>query len=389
MIFKMLSKDFKGIIDRLSAVVNKYSVIPALQGVQIIADKENDTLTFRASDLEAFITIKANMRDVEIINGGKVIIDMDCIKKLFTVEGYVTYERKGESFSAANERKRNKIRCFPESQDDDMVNFPENPADDSVVMEIPNRKDFITVLENLAPCVSTVQSKPIYTGYNFNNGKYGIVAIDGFHALSFFNPWIVKDKTFNFVVPGIVCKQLKKIANNKTENSELKVCFTGRHVHFLGEDFLLTQRIIEGNFIDFKNVAEPEITGFTFMLNCSEFLKIAKEYATHNKKSPTIHCVECCGKLATETHSADFQTADCMQVESGNITERFHIAFNAQYLVNILKVFKDTNTEIWGNKSINPWIFKNENYVGIVVPKRMELEDERYSESYIKESFGG
>ena len=77
MIFKMLSKDFKNIIDRLYIVVPKMSAIPALHGVQIIADKENDTLSFRVSDLEAYLTINANMRDVEIIEGGKVIIDID------------------------------------------------------------------------------------------------------------------------------------------------------------------------------------------------------------------------------------------------------------------------------------------------------------------------
>ena len=70
MIFKMLSKDFKNIIDRLYIVVPKVSVIPALHGVQIIADKENDTLSFRASDLESYLTINANMRDVEIVEGG-------------------------------------------------------------------------------------------------------------------------------------------------------------------------------------------------------------------------------------------------------------------------------------------------------------------------------
>ena len=182
---------------------------------------------------------------------------------------------------------------------------------------------------------------------------------------------------------------MKKIASNKTENSEIKVCFSGRHVHFLGDDFLLTQRILEGNFIDYQRVVETEDSGFTFVLNCAEFLKIAKEYATHNKKVPVVHCVECCGKLATETHSADFQTADCMQIESGKITENLHISFSAKYLMNILKVFKDTNTEIWGNKPITPWIFKNENYVGIIVPMRIKPEDEEYSESYIREAFGG
>ena len=123
MIFKMLSKDFKNIIDRLYIVVPKVSVIPALHGVQIIADKENDTLSFRASDLESYLTINANMRDVEIVEGGKVIIDIDCVKKLFPVEGWVTYERKSNSFSAANEKKKNRVSCFKSEDDDSMVNF--------------------------------------------------------------------------------------------------------------------------------------------------------------------------------------------------------------------------------------------------------------------------
>ena len=389
MIFKMLSKDFKNIIDRLSIIVPKASSFAALLGVQIIADKENDTLSFRASDLEAYITINANMRDVEIVEGGKVIIDLDCIKKLFPVEGWVTYERKGEFFSVANEKKKNRIRCFPETQDDDMVVFPENPADDSVIMEIPNRKDFITVLENLAPCLSVEQHKPIYTGYNFNCGKYGIIAIDGYHALSYFNPWSVKGKTFNFGVPGIACKQLKKITTNKTENSELKVCFSGRHVHFVGDDFVLTQRIIEGNFIDFSQTVEMNGSDYTITLNCTELLKIAKEYAKLNSKTPVLHCVECSGKLATETHSADFQPADCMSIESGKVPDKLHIAFSAKYMADVLNVFKDTNTTISGGKEIYPWKILNENYIALIVPMRIEEESKVFSESYIREAFGG
>ena len=387
MIFKMLSKDFKNIIDRLYIVVPKVSVIPALHGVQIIADKENDTLLFRVSDLESYLTINANMRDVEIVEGGKVIIDIDCVKKLFPVEGWVTYERKSNSFSAANEKKKNRVSCFKSEDDDSIVNFPENPKEDSIIMTIPDRKNFITVLENLAPCLSVEQHKPIYTGYNFNSGKYGIIAIDGYHALSYFNPWCVEGKQFNFGVPGIACKQLKKIANNKTENSELKVYFSGRHVHFVGDDFILTQRIIEGNFVDFAQTVDMNDSDYTVTLNCAEFLKIAKEYATLNKKTPIIHCVECSGKLATETHSSDFQTADCISIEDGKLSENLHIAFNAKYMADVLKVFKDTNTTISGGKEIYPWKFLNENYVALVVPMRLEKESKEFSELYIREAF--
>ena len=175
----------------------------------------------------------------------------------------------------------------------------------------------------------------VYTGYNFNSGKYGIVAIDGYHALSYFNPWCVEGKTFNFGVHGIACKQLKKIANNKTENSELKVYFSGRHVHFVGDDFILTQRIIEGNFVDFAQTVNMNDSDYTVTLNCAEFLKIAKEYAMLNKKTPIIHCVECSGKLATETHSSDFQTADCISIEDGKLSENLHIAFNAKYMADV------------------------------------------------------
>ena len=197
----------------------------------------------------------------------------------------------------------------------------------------------------------------------------------------------MEGKTFNFGVHGIACKQLKKIANNKTENSELKVYFSGRHVHFVGDDFILTQRIIEGNFVDFAQIVDMNDSDYTVTLNCAEFLKIAKEYAMLNKKTPIIHCVECSGKLATETHSSDFQTADCISIEDGKLSENLHIAFNAKYMADVLKVFKDTNTTISGGKEIYPWKFLNENYVALVVPMRLEKESKEFSELYIREAF--
>ena len=115
--------------------------------------------------------------------------------------------------------------------------------------------------------------------------------------------------------------------------------------------------------------------------------QIAKEYAALNKKTPVLHCVECSGKLATETHSSDFQTADCISVEDGKLPESLHIAFSAKYMADVLKVFKDTNTTISGGKEIYPWKILNENYIALVTPMRLEKESKEFSESYIKEAF--
>ena len=64
-----------------------------------------------------------------------------------------------------------------------------------------------------------------------------------------------------------------------------------------------------------------------------------------------------------------------------------HIAFNAKYMADVLKVFKDTNTTISGGKEIYPWKFLNENYVALVVPMRLEKESKEFSELYIREAF--
>ena len=188
--FKLSAKDFKNIIERIAVVAAKKSSLPILECVQIIAN--DGAVMFRTTDLEAYVTITAN---TEVIENGTAIVELNSIKKLYTVSGDVTFERDGVKFSASNGKKKNEIPCYPESQNELMPEFPNNPPRESAIMTVPDKADFIKVLENLAPCLSVIPSRPINTGYNLNSGKYGIIAIDGYHALSFLNPWCEQGRT--------------------------------------------------------------------------------------------------------------------------------------------------------------------------------------------------
>ena len=99
--FKLSAKDFKNIIERVAVVAAKKSPLPILECVQIIAN--DDIVMFRTTDLEAYVTITAN---TEVIENGTAIVELNSIKKLYTVSGDVTFERDGVKFSASNGKKK-------------------------------------------------------------------------------------------------------------------------------------------------------------------------------------------------------------------------------------------------------------------------------------------
>jgi DNA polymerase III sliding clamp (beta) subunit (PCNA family) len=388
--FKLSAKDFKNIIERVAVVAAKKSALPILESVQIIADKKNGVVMFRATNIEAYATITANPQIVEVIEDGTAIVEINSIKKLYTVSGDVTFERNDTRFSASNGKKKNEIACYSESQNKFMPEFPNNPPRESAIMTVPDKADFIKVLENLAPCLSMIPSKPIYTGYNLNSGKYGIVAIDGYHALSFFNPWCEKGRTFDFTIPGYTYKMLKKISNVKTEINSLEVYYEngGRNVFYVGYDYVLATRIIEGDFCNFARIVENS-DSFKHLLKVDsiELCAIAKEYGAVSKDKTLIHCIELNGKLATTTRTVDFRTADCMDILGGNLPEGFHILLDAKYLYDVMKTFDGADISIECGTEITPWKIYNDNYVGLVVPVKMEYDKKVDAESYVRNAF--
>ena len=383
--FKLSAKEFKNIIERVAVVVVKKSYLPILECVQIIAN--DGTVMFRTTDLEAYVTITAN---TEVIENGTVIVELNSIKKLYAVSGNVTFERNGVKFSASNGKKKNEISCYPESGNELMPEFPNNPPRESAIMTVPDKADFIKVLENLAPCLSTNSARLIYTGYNLNSGKYGIVAIDGYHALSFFNPWCEQGRTFNTVIPGYTYKMLKKVSNVKAETNSLELYYEdgGKHIFYVGYDYVLATRVIDGDFCDFVQTVDGDSSyKHSFSADSAELCAIAKEYAAVSKATTRIHCIELNGKLATTTRTFDFRTADCVEILGGNLPEGFHILLDSKYLYDVMKTFSGTDITIECGTEITPWKIYNDNYVGLVVPVRMEGDVKEDAESYVRNAF--
>ena len=383
--FKLSAKDFKNIIERVAVVAAKKSSLPILECVQIIAN--DGTVMFRTTDLEAYVTITAS---TEVIENGTAIVELNSIKKLYTVSGDVTFERDGVKFSASNGKKKNEIPCYPESQNELMPEFPNNPPRESAIMTVPDKADFIKVLENLALCLSPGPARVIYTGYNINSGKYGIIAIDGYHALGFLNPWCEKGRTFDTVIPGYTYKMLKKVSNVKAETNSLELYYEdgGKYIFYVGYDYVLATKVIDGNFCDFARTVDGDGSyKHSFRVDSAGLCAIAKEYAAVSKDKTHIHCIELNGKLATTTRTFDFRTADCVDILGGNLPEGFHILLDSKYLYDVMKAFDGTDITIECGTEITPWKIYNDNYVGLVVPVRMEGDTKGDAESYVRNAF--
>ena len=257
-------------------------------------------------------------------------------------------------------------------------------------MTVPDKADFIKVLENLAPCLSTNKAKMLYTGYNLNSNKYGIIAMSGFHALSYFNSWCECGRKFDITIPGFTYKLLKKISNVKSSENGLEIYYEndGKYMFFVGCDYVLATRVIMGDFFNFAHTAE---TGggyqHSFSTDSGEFYSVAKEYAGISKADTYIHCIELNGKIATTMRTADFRTADCLDITSGNLPEGFHILLDSKYLADVLKTFDGIDITIECGTALTPWKIYNDKYLGLVVPLRMGDNEKEDAETYVKDAF--
>lgn len=229
----------------VSRVIPAKSPIPALEGIQIKA--YGDTLKLTGYDMEAGIktSIKASVEQQgEIVLSARLLADM--LRKMagedviFEVdEKYLTKIQSGLTEFT--------ILGMPS---DEFPELPEIEKGAGVLISQPKLKSMI---EQTLFAVAQTDTKPVHTGSLFElvQDQLNVVSVDGFRlALRAEN--IKSDEKLRFVVPGKILSEISKLLSDDDEkNASLMV--SKRHIVFEIGDYSVVSRLLEGEFLDYKN----------------------------------------------------------------------------------------------------------------------------------------
>ncbi len=221
--------------------------------------------------------------------------------------------------------------------------------------------------------VSTREEKPVLTGVLFDveESDINVVGCDGFRV-AIRKEEIENSENLKFILPG---KNAKELLGIMGESDELiKISVNENNVKFTLDKCILVSRIIDGEYLNYKSVANHKNT-LEFVVERRKILNSIDRAATIVNEASKSHVL-----LDIDETSVSI---DCESV-MGKVKDKFsidmqgepmQIAFNPKYLIEAFKNAEDEKIKLSFSTPVTPAIIRpvnGEKYVYIILPVRIK-----------------
>ncbi len=356
---RQLSKRLQDVIH----IISSKTVIPILAGIKIDVNENEIILTGSNSDItiQAIIPQKINGDDIITdIKPGSIVLPVpqlpEIINKLpedivdFTVdENYKTVIKSGKAVFTLYGQNSDEYPKLSLQQNDHHLTL--------------NIKDLKKMIRQTVFAVSTMETRPIFTGVNMilENNELTFTATDS-HRLSR-KSIEVKDHQLdqtNIVMPGRSLQELNKILNEQDE--EVKVTLVNNQVIFSTEYLFFSSRLLNGQFPD-TNRLIPKDSDTVMKVYVNEFIHMIERAAVLSNKE--------------QNNVIDIETEDNLirisskLIEIGNVNEQLNaisiegdpikLSFSSKYMLESLKTMDTDIVEIYFSGPMKPFVIKSPN----------------------------
>lgn len=348
-------------INLVLKAVSKKKLMPVLECILLKAD---GTLKMYSNDLE--MAIETAPIEADILTEGSVALEAgmlsDIVKRLpednviINVEDNITYIKSG--------RAEFKIIGNPDE-------FPPLPQVEKLTKYTLSGEEFKNMIRQTIFSVAITDEKPVYTGelLEIEDNILNLVAVDNFRVSKRTIP-IESEENFKVVVPGKTLEELSKILPKK----DINIYFSPKHVLFEMEQCILISRLLEGEFLQYKQVFNQDY-GTVVYTTPGELLQALERsmiISTELKKTIVKINVETDKLSLTSTgYAGNLYDEIDIQMEG----EPLEIWFNPKYLTDVLKVIDLEEIVIYFNTNLSPCIIsgkETEAYKYLILPIRPE-----------------
>lgn len=217
------------------------------------------------------------------------------------------------------------------------------------------------------------ENRPVFTGslIELKNDILNMVSLDGFRLAMQSNVFVGNTTEFKAIIPGRTLNEISKILQDDEEI--IKIGVAKNQGVFEMPNCRATTRILEGEFLDYKNVIPKE-----------------KELRVKVNKNILLNSLERAAIMSREDKQFPIKmTIDdgimviCCAVQSGDVREEvtvesvgksLEIGFNPRYLIEALKTVEDEDILLDFGTSISPCVIRpeeGEKYTYMVLPVRI------------------
>ena len=363
-IFANKSSLLEGISTVQKAVPSK-TTLPILEG--LLLEAGGGKLKITGTDLEIGIETLVN---VDVVEPGRVVVSSKIFGEIIRKMPDADVEIYLKDSNVLN------IKCEGSSfkligiNSDDFPELPKIIKENAINITQKNLKEMI---RHTIFSVATEDLRPIITGMLFEiaDGKATMVALDGFRMAVKWDE--IKSSINNkVVIPGKTMSEISKILEDSEDM--VNIFFSKNQALFQIEDTVITTRLLEGEFINYKQIIPS-----AYKINV----------VTENHK--LIDACERAALFARDSNSnmIKFEISDDKMIirsnsQNGDVKEELNIfkegedleiAFNAKYFIDALKVIDTEKIKIEFINNVSPCIlkpFEKEGYLYLVLPSRFK-----------------
>ena len=355
-------------IDGVSKAVTLRSSIPALEGILLKA--EGFQLTLTGYDLEMGITttIEANVRQAgEIVLSAKLLGDM--VRRLPSGEVSIYTNESGNATIKGGVAEFD-ILAMSAS---DYPDLPTPGADHTLTIKAGMLRGMI---EKTLYAVSQDDKKPAHTGELFaiEEDKLTVVALDGYRLAIVERP-VQAEKHIRIIIPAKTLTEVNKLLGD--DEDDVRISANRRFVVFNSGNYTILSRLIEGEFLNYKQVI-PEGSRSRVVVDCKQFIDTIERASliiTERLKNPlritfapdkiTVRCQTTLGRVMDEFPPEKME---------GDTVE---IGFNNRYMLEALRNARSERVLLEINGPLSPVKVlpeEGKDFIYLVLPVRFKNE---------------
>ncbi len=364
-----ISCDKKVLIDNINIVlkcVSSKTTSPILECILLKADRKGFRLI--ANDLEQSIET-SNIEGTNVYTLGEVALNaktfFDFVRSM--PDGLIDIECDDKFITTIKNKRIIKISGL------DGREFP-------LPKEIENGETFSInggTLKNMIRktlfSIAVMDYRPVLTGelFEFDGHRLNIVAIDG-HRIAYRTQLLDEERSKKIIVPG---KALNEFIRLVDEEETAQLYFNEKFIQLKFKTSTLTSRLIEGEFIDYKNMFTNDFKTFVsvnrdMFLNSLEccMLLIAREI---KKVEVILEIKDGVMKISAENSIGNINDEIPINFDG----EELRIGFSPKYLIDVCRAIDEENINMYFISGLSPCIIKssvgNDDFKYLVLPVKI------------------
>lgn len=366
---KINRKELEAEIKKMIRVVPNSSTIPIIKGLLIECGNNNMKIT--ATNLEMTIATdiycQTDMFEEKYVIEAKIFYDI--INKLSAEEVEINYSSEEGMIDIKGGKAKFKIKEI--GKVDAFPCFDSGLSSKTKEIKI-EAATFKSLVAKTVPFVLDDNTRPVLEGVKleFTKNKVKGISLDGYR-LSFFTSEVENDNNVNFIIPSVALVNISRTILD--ENVILTYSEEVKNLKLSIEKTTIYVKQIEGNFIDYEKVLNPQnyrskLTVKTNELKSSiDRLNILAR--TVGGFSPIKISIEA-EKLLLQAKNEVGALKEEVKIEIEG-EEDIKIAFNPKYLLEGLNAADGENVELRINDSTSAAYILDNNYIYLVLPVRL------------------